>query len=474
MSLNYGAFVALSVSLVACGGSEKPGSLDTAGAGPGGASAGAATAGSTSVAGGMGPSGGAPATSAGAPATNGGLASGGSGGGGGSASGGVSVGGGAPVLDPASDEIYDPTKLPRFDLQLPAASVTALGQDPDTYVHGSLSYGGQTVADIGVRIKGEGSLRTLKQKPAFKLKFDEFVDKQAFHGLRRMTLNNMVEDPSFLAERLAYHFFRLAGLPAPRCNSALVYLNNEFLGVYANIEAEDKTFLRRWFANDGGNLYEEGQVDFEPGAETKFDLETNEDANDRTDLKALIAAVQGAQPATWLTDVGVSLDTKHFLAFTAAEGAVNQWDMYAYTVFYPNNFRIYSDPTSKKFVFLPWGMDMSMKPFRDSGKPYIDLLGLARQGDSQNGKVSAGLMFQRCLTSAPCKAAYIEAANKMATLYEGAGLSALAEQYYGQIKDQVALDTRKEYTVAQFEAGYASLRKTIMGRPAAMRESLQD
>jgi len=467
MSLDYGAFLVLGVSLVACGGGETPGSPATAGGGHGGSTALPGTGGGAlPVVGGNSTSGGVPAANAGAPATSGGVASGGSAG--------VNASGSAPVIDTASDEIYDPAKLPRFDLELPAASVTALGQDPDTYVHGSLKYAGETVADIGVRIKGEGSLRTLQQKPAFKLKFDEFVDKQAFHGLRRMTLNNMVEDPSFLAERLAYHFFRLADLPAPRCNSALVYLNNEFLGVYANVEAEDKTFLRRWFANDGGNLYEEGQVDFETGAETKFDLETNEEVNDRTDLKALIAAFQGAAPATWLEDVGVSLDTEHFLAFTAAEAAVNQWDMYGYTVFYPNNFRLYSDPTAKKFVFLPWGMDMSMKPFRDSGKPYIDLLALARQGDSQNGKVSAGLMFQRCLTSAPCKAAYVETAGKLATLYEGAGLSALAQQYYDQIKAQVALDTRKEYSVAQFEAGYQSLRNTIMGRPAAMRESLQD
>jgi spore coat protein CotH len=462
MSLNFGAFVALGLTLAACGSGEKPSPPDASGAGHGGSAVGSGTAGALPAGSATGTNGGSPA---GAAAVSGGATSG---------SAGANAGGGAPVIDTASDEIYDPTNLPRFDLVLPVESVTALGQDPDTYVHGSLSYAGQTVADIGVRIKGEGSLRTLAEKPAFKLKFDEFVDKQAFHGLRRLTLNNMVEDPSFLAERLAYHFFRLADLPAPRCNSALVYLNNEFLGVYANVEAEDKTFLRRWFSNDGGNLYEEGQVDFEPGAEVKFDLETNEAVNDRTDLKALIAAVQGAAPATWLEDVGSALDVQHFLAFTAAEGAVNQWDMYGYTVFYPNNFRLYSDPTAKKFVFLPWGMDMSMKPFRDSGKPHIDLLSLAREGDSQNGKVSAGLMFQRCLSSAPCKAAYVETAGKLTTLYEGAGLGALAEQYYNQIKDQVALDTRKEYSISQFEAGYKSLRATITGRPAAMRESLED
>jgi hypothetical protein len=41
-----------------------------------------------------------------------------------------------------------------------------------------------------------GSLRTLDQKAAFKIKFDEFIEGQTFLGLKKLTLNNMVEDPS--------------------------------------------------------------------------------------------------------------------------------------------------------------------------------------------------------------------------------------------------------------------------------------
>jgi spore coat protein CotH len=386
----------------------------------------------------------------------------------GAGSAGSNMGGSGTEVD-TSGEIYDPEKFPRFDLDLPPASVTALGQDPDTYVRGSLRYGSEVVADIGVRIKGEGSKRTLEEKAAFKLKFDEFVPKQSFHSLRRMTLNNMVEDPSFLAERLAFHFFRAQKLPAPRCNSALVFVNGQFFGVYANVEAEDKTFLRRWFESDAGNLYEEGQVDFEPGKEAAFDLETNEEANDRSDLVALIAALAGAKPASFLTDLGPQLDTAHFLAFTAAEAAVNQWDMYAYTVFYPNNFRIYREPLSQKFVMLPWGMDMSMKPFRDTGKPHIEVLALARQGDFSNGKISAGRIFQGCLNSPACRAAYVEVVKSTATAYEAADLRALAEKYHAQIAAEVAKDPRKEYSAAQIEAGYQSLLKTIQERPARLR-----
>jgi spore coat protein CotH len=327
------------------------------------------------------------------------------------------------------------------------------------------------VKDIGVRIKGEGSKRTLDEKAAFKLKFDEFVPKQSFHSLRRMTLNNMVEDPSFIAERMAFHFFRERKLPAPRCNSALVYVNGDYFGVYANVEAEDKTFLRRWFTSDAGNLYEEGQVDFTPGSETKFDLETNEEKNDRSDMIALIAAVSGAKAATYVADVGTQMDMTHWLSFTAAEAAVNQWDMYAYTVFYPNNFRIYRDPASQKFVMLPWGMDMSMKPFRDSGKPHIDVQAIARSGDRSDGSITAGLIFRNCLSSPSCKDAYLKVVLETADAYEKAGMEALAKQYFAQIEAEITKDPRKEYTAAQVKTGYESLLRTIRERPAALRSS---
>jgi spore coat protein CotH len=340
-------------------------------------------------------------------------------------------------------------------------------------VRATLRYGSEVVRDVGLRIKGEGSLRTLDRKAAFKLKFDAFVDGQTFRGLKHLTLNNMVEDPSFLAERLAYHVFRAAKLPAPRCNAALLSVNGAAFGLYANVETEDKTFLRRWFARDEGNLYEEGQVDFERGAETRFDLETNESKNDRSDLRALIDAVATSPaPAALLERWDPVLDTSHFLRFTAAEAAVNQWDMYAYTVFYPNNFRLYHDPDTGKFVFLPWGMDLSMKPYRDSGKKHIAVFGTARQYDRAAGKVTAGKLFQLCMQNAACKARYAGVVREIIAVYEGERLEALAAQYHAQIAPLVRADPRKEVTLEQFENGYQALLATIRARPGAMRGDL--
>lgn len=468
---------------VGCGSPTAEGGRgpDSAGGAAGTSNGGAATSsGAAAPAGGAGTAG---ATATGGAASNdGGTAPAG----GTSAGAGAGAGGGSDV--DLSAELYDPAILPRFDIELPQASLDQLNQvtgadDPkqDVYVTASLRYGTETVSNIGLRLKGEGSFQKLDRKPPFKLKFDEFVPKQEFRGLRRMALNNLWEDASFIAERLAYEVYRAAGLPAPRCNSALVYVNGTFYGVYANVEAEDKSFLKRWFPTDGGNLYEEGQKDFVPGAETAFDLETNETANDRTDLKNLIAAIQGSTPQSFLSDIGGLLDTAHFLKFTAVEAAVNQWDMHAYTVFYMNNFRLYNDPTSKKFTFIPWGHDMSMKPFRDSGKPFIKAFELAHVGDRASGSVSSGTLFQRCLQSPACKTAYRDAVSEIATLYDGLNLEEMAAKYYDQVKADVYRDTRKNIccdtkpiTNQQFEDGYQSVLKTVSGRVAALRADVAD
>jgi spore coat protein CotH len=380
---------------------------------------------------------------------------------------------------PDNDELYDPEHIPRFDIALPEDSLAQLGELTQghplarEYVRATFRYEEEVLVDIGVRLKGEGSWRPLDQKSAWKLKFDEFVDGQALRGLKRLTLNNMVEDPSFLAERLAYHVYRQAGLPAPRCNSALVYVNDEFYGVYANIEAVDKPFLRRWFEEDQGNLYEEGQSDFVPGSEESFDLETNKTANDRSDLTLLIETLEAVREGAPWSDLETIIDGRQFLLFTAAEAAVNQWDMYGYTRFYPNNFRFYHDPVSGQFAFLPWGMDLSMKPFRDSGKPHIPLFELARQGDFESGRVVAGQLYQTCLLDEACRARFVAASEDMIAVYESLDLEILATRYAEQLRPHIEADPQKEYTMAEVDAGIQATVDTIRSRAQAMRADLQ-
>jgi hypothetical protein len=273
-----------------------------------------------------------------------------------------------------------------------------------------------------------------------------------------MTLNNGFEDPSLIAERLVYSAFRAAGLPAPRCNNAEVWVNGEFYGVYVNIETEDKDLLRRWFADEDGNLYEEQGVDWVPGNEGGFELETNETVNDRSDLTALFAAVSSAADATLLDDVAAILDVDHFLRHSAMEGIVNQWDGYAYTQFGPNNYRLYHDPSTGRFSLLPWGMDMSMKPL--DGQPYVDLWS------------PTGLFLQRCVTTEPCRTRYAAAVADVTAVFESLDLPAAADAAAAQIRPTRQLDPRAEQDVATFETTVSAIHQFVTDRPTAVRAQL--
>ena len=201
-----------------------------------------------------------------------------------------------PPVDPSA-AIYDPATVLQVELSLDAAALAALAAEPRAYARGAVRIGGETLADVGVRLKGEWNFRDLSAKAPFKLKFDEFVPGQRFHGLARMTLNNALEDPSWVAERLTYQLYRDAALPAPRANLAWVTVNGAAFGLYVNLETEDKHFVGRWFADAGGNLYEEHGAEFTAGSEGGFELETNPTAPDTADLTRLFAAVDGASPA---------------------------------------------------------------------------------------------------------------------------------------------------------------------------------
>ena len=365
--------------------------------------------------------------------------------------------GGGEVPDPSAD-LFDPARVLTYELTLPPASIEALTAAPDVYVRGELKLGDEVVSDVGVRLKGEWNMRPLGQKAAFKLKLDAFVAGQSFHGLRRLTFNNALEDPSWVAERLTYHVFRDADLPAPRAVLAWVKVNGEDYGLYVHLESEDKTLLRRWFADASGNLYEEQAAELEPGNETRFELETNETANDRSDLTALFAAIASARDATLLADLDGVLDGPAFVRYCAYEAAVLQWDGYCHTRFGPNNFRLYHEPASHHFFFLPWGMDMSWKPYEATPIDPMD---------------ARGLLLRRCVESATCRESYRAAVLAAADRLEALDLPALVDTWGAQARPLVAMDPKKEVDLARFEADLAEVRARAAARPAELRASVR-
>ncbi|WP_419853685.1 CotH kinase family protein [Candidatus Poriferisodalis sp.] len=236
-------------------------------------------------------------------------------------------------------------EIEEYGLSRPFASIY-------TWFSATVTVDGQTHADVGVRKKGFVGSQS-STKPSLKLRFDKYVDGQSLPGdMNRMTLNNSVQDPSMINTCMSYRMFAAAGSPAPRCNFATVSVNGTDLGLYVHVEEFKAPFLSHHFGNADGNLYEGTVSDFTLEFRGTFEKKTNEDADDWSDIDAVVAALSDPSDAG-LTALESIVDLDRFLSFWAAEVLVGHWDGYAGD---RNNYWFYRVP-GDRFVFLPWGTD---------------------------------------------------------------------------------------------------------------------
>jgi hypothetical protein len=319
--------------------------------------------------------------------------------------------------------LYDPATVWAIHLTLPQASEEKLEADPEgEYQPGEFSIaattGGpgsempfSTAVKAEIRLKGSASFESLSGKAAFKLKFKK--GERPF-GLKKLTLNNMVEDPSMTHETLAYEVAREAGVPAPRTGFAYVYVNGRDYGMHLDLETMDDQALERMFGTPFEaklqHLYEgEDGTDVIPGDATAFEVDEGDETN-IADLEALIAAVNGAGAEPWSTRVAPFADLAKMSRMWAMEKYVGQWDGYSGQTggSQPNNYYLYDD-IHGVFQMLPWGMDESFKP--EHHLPF----------DGQ-----AGVLFDKCIEDSACLADYWHGLSTVLATARSLGLPARA------------------------------------------------
>ncbi|MFO1066834.1 MAG: CotH kinase family protein [Pirellulales bacterium] len=223
--------------------------------------------------------------------------------------------------------------------------------------------GGPLFERVGMKLKGAaGSYREFNDRPALTIDVNKFKKKQRFHGLEKFSLNNSVQDETYLCEALAAELFQEAAYPVPRAAYVHVVLNNRDVGLYVIKEAFDKNFLKRNFASASGNLYEGGFVQDIDAALVK---DEGEGPDDLSDLRAITTALQ-LPPDERRHELERLVDMPRFITFAVMEKMLGHWDGYTCSA---NNYRIYFDAASGRAIFLPHGMDQL---FGDPGMPLFD------------------------------------------------------------------------------------------------------
>jgi hypothetical protein len=260
---------------------------------------------------------------------------------------------GKPV--PAVD-LFEKGEIPRVRLELSDDAIERLRSSPRKYVIGAIVEGARRYTNVSIRLKGgPGSFRPLDDRPAFTVNFDRQAPGQTFHGLKKLHLNNSVQDSSYLSEMLCREMFEAAGVPTPRAGHAVVALNDRRLGMYVLVEGVNKQFLKRYFPQTGGNVYDgHSQQD----VNQRMRANSGDAPKDQSRLADLASAARTSDLAARRIALEKTLDVERFLSFVAVEVIVAHWDGYSLG---RNNFRIFHDLSTDRMVFLPQGLDQTFQ-----------------------------------------------------------------------------------------------------------------
>jgi CotH kinase protein len=238
-----------------------------------------------------------------------------------------------------------------------------------------------TFTDVGVKKKSFcGSLNS--EKPCLHIDFGKFSDTteqaaEALIGSRYLTLNNSIQDRSYIRQTLGYRLLAMAGLPHSRCNYARVFVNGTLIGqgfggvnspgIYVSAEPVMKRYIERNFnGNMNGNLYElEHKDDFTSERFKHISVESLSEFDNKADLKFAIDHIA----EHGLAGADRMFDLDQFIKIHAMEFFLKHWDGYAQNL---NNTYVYNDVTAVenpgvdnvKFKLIPWGIDQTLEPHR--------------------------------------------------------------------------------------------------------------
>ena len=159
---------------------------------------------------------------------------------------------------------------------------------------------GEAQGTVGIRAKGNTSLSSMAQydndRYSFKIEFDHYQKKKTYRGLDKLSLNNIIQDATYMKDYWSYTFMNQMGLASPLCSYTEIYVNGEYWGLYLAVEGVEEAFLERNYGEDYGELYKPDSLSFGGGRGNgqAFDMQDFEKKLQGDDTEEQAAADENA------------------------------------------------------------------------------------------------------------------------------------------------------------------------------------
>lgn len=276
------------------------------------------------------------------------------------------------------DNIFGQDQVISVNIDFPDANfwnilVANYEADNNDYLAGHLTLtdatGTYNIDSVGIRLKGNSSYNHPGNKKSFKIDFNEFVSGQNYDGLKKLNFSNAFKDPTCMREKVFFDVCQAAGVAAPRTSFANVSYNGIPWGFYTIVEQIDDQFLDWRILDDDGNLFKAGDnFSAGPGGggtpadlvyygaaqssyEERYELNSNEDINDWSDLIDFIDFINNATDAEFQVGIASRIEWTEFLRSMALDNLFSNLDSYIGSA---RNYYVYHNTSTGKWEWVKW------------------------------------------------------------------------------------------------------------------------
>lgn len=154
--------------------------------------------------------------------------------------------------------VFDPAVLHTVDVTFADVDWAAIQANGTLWTTATVVLDGETLPPVGVKLDGDQAQFGWDGKVAFKFDFDEFAEDGTYGGMERLDFDDQADDPTAGREVIANQVLLGAGLITPRASYAAVTFQGGTRGLFTIREHPDERFVKRWFTDATGDLWEGG------------------------------------------------------------------------------------------------------------------------------------------------------------------------------------------------------------------------
>ena len=280
---------------------------------------------------------------------------------------------------------YDKKTIGEIRLTLPSAKWVDALDSMRIYgaglLDGTVTVDGIKYENIGVRFRGDKSYQTGLKRNPFTIRLNYKNADQTHQGFSSIKLSSALRDPSMVREML---YYEIAGkyMPVPQTCYTKLYVNDEYIGVFINVESIDKQYLNTHFGSNSNAFFKAGidgkpieeaspsssdckqnifgSLEYEENMEClkgNYDMISKEGWSDLQELSRVLAQ----DPA----NVEKVLDVDRALWMLALNNVMV--NLHSYSGNYSVNYYLYKD-NNGRFQVVPWDLNLSFGSYKNTGK----------------------------------------------------------------------------------------------------------